>query len=99
MGRGRSEACSTPVEPLLFASASDTVRVFFGPDWKILKIKRFLSPKQLQRYVNEFACRYDIRELDTAVQMAFVARRLMGRRLPYAELIANNGSSDETAGA
>lgn len=48
-----------------------------------------LSPKHLQRYVNEFACRHNIRELDTAVQMAFVARRLMGKKLPYAELIAD----------
>ena len=48
-----------------------------------------LSPKHLQRYVNEFAGRHNIRELDTAVQMSFVARRLMGRRLPYAELIAD----------
>lgn len=48
-----------------------------------------LSPKHLQRYVNEFAGRHNIREMDTAVQMAFVARRLMGKRLPYAKLISN----------
>ena len=47
-----------------------------------------LSPKHLQRYVNEFACRHNIREMDTTTQMAFVARRLMGKRLPYAELIS-----------
>lgn len=48
-----------------------------------------LDPKHLQRYVNEFACRHNIRELDTTTQMAFVARRLMGKRLRYRDLIAD----------
>jgi len=47
-----------------------------------------LSPKHLQRYVNEFAGRHNIRELDTLHQMAFIARRLAGKRLTYAALIA-----------
>ncbi|MDE0488551.1 MAG: IS1595 family transposase [Gammaproteobacteria bacterium] len=50
-----------------------------------------LSPKHLQRYVNEFAGRHNIRELDTLHQMAFMVRRLAGKRLQYAELIADNG--------
>ena len=50
-----------------------------------------MSPKHLQRYVNEFAARHNIRALDTTTQMAFVARKLMGRRLRYEELIADNG--------
>lgn len=48
-----------------------------------------MSPKHLQRYVNEFACRHNIREMNTTTQMAFVARRLMGKHLPYAKLIAD----------
>lgn len=48
-----------------------------------------ISKKHLQRYVNEFAGRHNIRDLGTGAQMAFVARRLMGKRLPYAELIAD----------
>ncbi|MYH35079.1 MAG: IS1595 family transposase [Gammaproteobacteria bacterium] len=47
-----------------------------------------LSPKHLQRYVNEFAGRHNIRELDTLHQMAYIARRLVGKRLSYAALIA-----------
>lgn len=48
-----------------------------------------ISKKHLQRYVNEFAGRHNIRDLDTAAQMAYVARKLVGKRLPYAELIAD----------
>ena len=47
-----------------------------------------ISPKHLQRYVNEFAGRHNIRELGTMAQMMFVASRLSGKRLPYAALIA-----------
>lgn len=50
-----------------------------------------MSPKHLQRYVNEFAGRHNIRDLGTLSQMAFVAARMAGRRLRYAKLIADNG--------
>ena len=45
-----------------------------------------LSAKHLQRYVNEFAGRHNIREMDTIRQMEHVAAAMVGRRLMYAEL-------------
>ena len=50
-----------------------------------------LSAKHLQRYVNEFAGRHNMRELDTIDQMAAVTVGLMGKRLTYEALIAPNG--------
>ncbi|MDE0370105.1 MAG: IS1595 family transposase [bacterium] len=47
-----------------------------------------LSAKHLQRYVNEFAGRHNIRDLDTAEQMAHVAAAMVGRRLLYRDLVA-----------
>ena len=50
-----------------------------------------LSAKHLQRYVNEFAGRHNMRSLDTIDQMATVTVGLMGKRLTYEALIAPNG--------
>ena len=50
-----------------------------------------LSPKQLQRYVDEFAGRQNIREFDTVDQMTVVAAWMVGKRLKYRDLIADNG--------
>ncbi len=50
-----------------------------------------MPPKHLQRYVNEFAGRHNIRELDTIDQMAVIASRLDRKLLPYQELIRDNG--------
>lgn len=47
-----------------------------------------MSTKHLHRYVNEFAGRHNIRESDTIEQMAFLAQGVVGKRLPYRELIA-----------
>ena len=44
--------------------------------------------KHLQRYVNEFCGRHNIREMDTLTQMRFIARKLMGKHLKYQDLIA-----------
>ena len=57
-----------------------------------------LSPKHLQRYVNEFAGRHNIREFDTIDQMGIVATGLVGRFLSYEDLIEPNGL-DATATA
>ena len=45
------------------------------------------SDKHLDRYVGEFAGRHNIREADTADQMAVIARDMVGKRLRYRELI------------
>lgn len=43
------------------------------------------------RYVQEFAGKHNIRNMDAAVQMTAVADRLVGKKLRYRDLIANNG--------
>ncbi len=50
-----------------------------------------LSPKHLDRYVQEFAGRHNIRERDTIEQMGTVARNMAHKRLRYRTLIADNG--------
>lgn len=47
-----------------------------------------LSAKHLQRYVDTFAGRYSIRDMDTIDQMESVVTGLVGRRLMYRELTA-----------
>ena len=61
--------------------------------WSMLKRAHMgtfhkLSVKHLQRYVNEFVGRHNIRELNTVDQMAFVALALVGRRLKWKELVS-----------
>ncbi len=48
-----------------------------------------MSPKHLQRYVNEFAGRHGVREQDTLDQMAAIVRGMNGKRLQYRELVAD----------
>ena len=50
-----------------------------------------MSKKHLQRYVDEFVARANIREFGTRVQMESVVRSMVGRRLPYAEPSALRG--------
>ena len=50
-----------------------------------------ISPKHLNRYVQEFAGKHNLRESDTLEQMMSVVAGLVGRRLMYANLIADNG--------
>ena len=49
------------------------------------------SPKHLQRYVDEFAGRHNVRDADTIDIMATFAAGAVGKRLRYRELIADNG--------
>ncbi len=46
-----------------------------------------LSKKHLNRYVDEFAGRHNIREKDTIDQMRKVVTGMVGKRLKYKELI------------
>ncbi len=50
-----------------------------------------MSPKHLNRYVGEFAVRHNIRKADTIDQMAGVTTCMEGKRLRYADLVADNG--------
>ena len=50
-----------------------------------------LSPKHLNRYVQEFAGRHNLRNQDTAEQLKSVSRGMDGKRLRYKDLIADNG--------
>ena len=66
--------------------------------WSMLKrahkgVYHRLSPKHLQRYVNMFAGRQNIREMDTLSQIQHVVAAMLGRRLMYRDLVADNGRS------
>lgn len=60
--------------------------------WALLKrgyhgTYHHISEKHLNRYVQEFAGRFNIRELDTHRQMSFVVKGMDGKRLKYEELV------------
>ena len=48
-----------------------------------------MSKKHLQRYVNEFAGRHNLRPLDTIKQMEIIADGISQKRLKYKELTAD----------
>ncbi len=52
-----------------------------------------MSPKHLDRYVQEFVARHNMRESGTIDQMCETVARFVGRRLLYRSLIADNGLS------
>ena len=61
--------------------------------WSMLKrgyqgTYHHMSAKHLQRYVTEFAGRHNVRDLDTLMQMAALARGMDGRLLPWKTLTA-----------
>ena len=68
------------------------------PFWSMLKRAHKgtfhkISAKHLDRYVQEFAGKHNLRDKDTLAQMAVVALGLAGKRLRYRDLIADNGRS------
>ena len=50
-----------------------------------------ISPKHLNRYVQELVARHNMRLLDTAHQLAVVAFGMEGQRHTYRQLITSNG--------
>ncbi len=61
--------------------------------WSMLKRGYYgtyhrMSYKHLQRYVNEFCGRHNVRDLDTIDQMTAVVLGLVGKRLQYQDLVA-----------
>ena len=60
--------------------------------WALLKrgyhgTYHHMSEKHLNRYVNEFAGRHNVRPLDTLEQMKRITAGLVGKRLQYSELV------------
>ena len=52
-----------------------------------------LSPKHLNRYVQEFAAKHNMRDSGTLAQMRDTVARLVGKNLLYRDLISDNGLS------
>ena len=48
-----------------------------------------ISPKHLQRYVDEFAGRHGVRERNTIDQMGALVEGMVGKRITYRELVAS----------
>lgn len=61
--------------------------------WAVLKrayhgVYHKISPKHLQRYVDQFAGKHNVRKLDTIDQMQWVVQHMVGKHLPYKALIS-----------
>ena len=61
--------------------------------WSMLKRAHMgtfhkISPKHLDRYVQEFAGRHNLREQDTIDQLAAIRNGMEGKRLRYSDLVA-----------
>lgn len=64
--------------------------------WSMLKrghhgVYHKMSPKHLDRYVNEFSGRHNSRSKDTIDHMTGLVGRMIGKRLTYHTLVADNG--------
>ena len=66
--------------------------------WAVLKrahkgVFHKFSVKHLQRYVTDFAGRHNVRDADTLDQMGMIVGGMVGKRLTYEQLTADNGLS------
>ena len=64
--------------------------------WAVLKrahkgVYHKFSPKHLHRYVADFAARHGVMDMDTIAQMGYAASAMVGKRMTYQMLIADNG--------
>jgi len=64
--------------------------------WAMMKrghdgIYHKMSPKHLDNYVLEFARRHNIRNKDTIDQVGNIVRGMVGKRLTFKEMVADNG--------
>ena len=55
-----------------------------------------MSPKHLDRYVQEFAGRHNMREQDTTDQLATLRDDMDYKRLRYKDLVKGNGLDSGT---
>ena len=67
--------------------------------WAMLKRGHYgtyhkMSPKHLDRYVDEFQGRHNARTLDTVDQMGNIVTKMERKRLTYQELVEPNGLSN-----
>ncbi len=70
--------------------------------WSMLKrgyvgIYHHMSEKHLQRYVDEFAGRHNMRPMDTVDQMALAVQESEGKRLSYKQLIGKPDKARSTS--
>ncbi len=61
--------------------------------WSLLKrgyhgTYHHMSEKHLDRYVGEFSGRYNDRDLDTITQMEVIAKKVVGKKLSYKDLVS-----------
>ncbi|MXV74305.1 IS1595 family transposase [Candidatus Poribacteria bacterium] len=64
--------------------------------WSMLKrshkgTSHKMSPKYLQKYVDEFVSRHNLRSYDTEEMMKMLFSQMKGKKLTYEELIGLNG--------
>ncbi len=69
--------------------------------WALLKRGYYgtyhkMSPEHLQRYVDEFVGRHNVRRLDTVTQMEKAAEGFVGKRLTYNMLTRKIGNVART---
>ena len=89
-GLENRESCNHSIKQYVNGEASVNGMESF---WSMLKrgyhgTYHVISAKHLNRYVQEFAGRHNIRDRDTLEQMVIVTRGMVGKRLKYADLIS-----------